>query len=79
VTVVKLFNAIQNSQTAASISAEEAKAARGTGKPTLPAPAVDNMTRKKKSNAGGGRTNEGKIEKDEFFDMIKSGGIVSKL
>ena len=61
-TVVKLFNAIQNSQTAASISAEEAKAARGTGKPTLPAPAVDNMTRKKdknKTNAGVTRMNEG--------------------
>lgn len=53
---------IQNSQTAASISAEDAKTARGTGKPTLPAPPIDNTTRKKdknKNNTGVARMNQG--------------------
>jgi hypothetical protein len=62
-TVVKLFNAIQSSQTAASISAEEAKATRGTGKPTLPAPVIDNKMKKKrdknKNDASVVRTTEG--------------------
>jgi len=79
--VVKLFNAIQSSQTAASISAEEAKATRGTGKPTLPAPVIDNKMKKKrdknKNDASVVRTTEGKMEKNDFFDMIRSGGIVS--
>lgn len=38
--VVKLFNAIQQTQSAAAVVQEEAKASRGSGKPTLPAPAV---------------------------------------
>jgi len=61
-TVVKLFNAIQDSQIAASTSAQEVKAARGTGKPTLPAPKVDDTTKKKhkhKNNASVARPNEG--------------------
>jgi Rrp15p len=100
-TVVKLFNAIQSSQTAASISAEDAKAARGTGKPTLSAPTTDSMTRKKDKNkdaTGVARSSEGlcyffsflsislipwrwtgKIGRNDFFDMIRSGAVVSNL
>ena len=44
--VVKLFNAIQQSQAASTAAAEELKTHRGTGKPTLPAPAI--LDRKKK-------------------------------
>lgn len=40
-TVVKLFNAIQQSQTAATVAVQEAKASRGSGKPSLPAPSLD--------------------------------------
>jgi hypothetical protein len=62
---VKLFNAIQSSQTAASISAEEAKAARGTGKPTLPAPAIDSKMKKNKNknknDTSVARTTEGSL------------------
>jgi hypothetical protein len=39
--VVKLFNTIQQSQTAAGLAAEQSKGLRGTGKPTLPAPLLD--------------------------------------
>jgi hypothetical protein len=45
--VVKLFNAIQQSQAAAAIADEEAKASRGTGKPALPAPTVDRIPKRK--------------------------------
>ena len=38
--VVKLFNAIQQSQTASAAAAQELKSRRGTGKPTLPAPPI---------------------------------------
>jgi hypothetical protein len=38
ITVVKLFNAIQQSQSAASLAVEETKTSRGSGKPSLPAP-----------------------------------------
>lgn len=41
ITVVKLFNAIQQSQAAASVAVEETKASRGSGKPLLPAPSID--------------------------------------
>ncbi|KAG5722126.1 hypothetical protein E4T56_gene3765, partial [Termitomyces sp. T112] len=42
--VVKLFNVIQQSQAAATAATEESKATRGTGKPTLPAPVINNKT-----------------------------------
>jgi hypothetical protein len=95
--VVKLFNVIQQSQASASAAAEDTKAARGSGKPTLPAPVIaDAKTKKgKKKDNVLGRAKEGKcaarvifvlliilaaaVEKDEFFDMIRSGGIVSKV
>lgn len=39
--VVKLFNAIQQSQASAAVAVEETKASRGSGKPTLPAPSFE--------------------------------------
>ncbi|KAJ6575025.1 Rrp15p-domain-containing protein [Mycena capillaripes] len=79
--VVKLFNVIQQSQASATVAAEETKAARGSGKPTLPAPVMsDAKTKKgKKKDNVLGRAKEAAVEKDEFFDMIRSGGIVSKV
>ncbi|GLB36058.1 putative rrp15p [Lyophyllum shimeji] len=79
--VVKLFNAIQQSQASASAAAEEKKAARGSGKPTLPAPVISSKKPGKKAKAKDnivGRGQESAVDKDDFFDMIRSGGIVSK-
>ncbi|KAG2159768.1 uncharacterized protein EDB93DRAFT_1237060 [Suillus bovinus] len=81
--VVKLFNTIQQSQAAAGVAAEQLKGLRGTGKPTLPAPLLDKKLKEKqkfkhKDNIIG-RGNPATIGKDDFFDMIRSGGIVSKV
>ncbi len=46
--VVKLFNAIQQSQAASAVAAEDLKSLRGTGKATLPAPAVHDRKKKGK-------------------------------
>ncbi|KAF5375045.1 hypothetical protein D9758_000364 [Tetrapyrgos nigripes] len=74
--VVKLFNMVQQSQANAAAVAEERKAGRGSGKPTLAAPKiVERKTGKQKDNIIG-RAKDGKLEavnKDEFFDMIRSG------
>ncbi|KAJ7900258.1 hypothetical protein B0H14DRAFT_2672978 [Mycena olivaceomarginata] len=71
----------KQSQASASAAAEDTKAARGSGKPTLPAPVIaDAKTKKgKKKDNVLGRAKEAAVEKDEFFDMIRSGGIVSKV
>jgi Rrp15p len=45
--VVKLFNAIQQSQNTVAEAAEEAKASKGSGKPRLPAPTFDDKGKKK--------------------------------
>jgi len=81
--VVKLFNAIQQSQASVSAEAEDAKAARGSGKPTLPAPTIEptpkgKVKAKHKDNIIG-REKTASANKNEFFDMIRSGGIVSKV
>ncbi|KAG1749910.1 Rrp15p-domain-containing protein [Suillus paluster] len=81
--VVKLFNTIQQSQAAANVAVEQSKGLRGTGKPTLPAPLLDKKPKgkaksKHKDNIIG-RGNPATIGKDDFFDMIRSGGIVSKV
>lgn len=47
-TVVKLFNAIQQTQAASATAAEELKSHRGTGKPTLPAPSFHDKKKKGK-------------------------------
>ncbi|KZV77518.1 hypothetical protein PENSPDRAFT_562020, partial [Peniophora sp. CONT] len=80
--VVKLFNAIQQAQMGAKEKEEEVKALRGTGKPTLPAPSLE---KKVKGKAKGknkdnelGRAKDDPLGKDDFLDMIRSGGIVSR-
>jgi hypothetical protein len=45
--VVKLFNAIQQSQASAAVAEKELKSTRGSGKPTLPAPSFDKKTKNK--------------------------------
>ncbi|THH09470.1 hypothetical protein EW145_g1988 [Phellinidium pouzarii] len=47
--VVKLFNAIQQTQVVTAAVQEEAKAERGSGKPTLPAPVLDSKSKQKKN------------------------------
>ncbi|TFY83994.1 hypothetical protein EWM64_g6 [Hericium alpestre] len=79
--VVQLFNAIQQSQAQASQAAEEVKAQRGSGKPTLPAPTFDKKKGKQKAKEKDnplGRGKESALDKDNFLNMIRSGGVVSK-
>ncbi|KAJ7293496.1 Rrp15p-domain-containing protein [Mycena rebaudengoi] len=78
--VVKLFNVIQQSQASNAEVAEQAKAARGNGKPSLPAPVIESKSKGKGKNKDNaiGRAKEAAVEKEDFFDMIRSGGIVSK-
>ncbi|KAF9040524.1 Rrp15p-domain-containing protein [Panaeolus papilionaceus] len=77
--VVKLFNVIQQAQTSANAATEELKANRGSGKPTLPAPVIEEKGKKgKKKDNIIGRGKEAAVEKDDFFNMIRSGGVVSK-
>ncbi|KAJ7630856.1 Rrp15p-domain-containing protein [Roridomyces roridus] len=77
--VVKLFNVIQQTQASATATAEETKASRGSGKPTLPAPAItEPKTKKGKKDNVLGRAKEAAVEKEDFFDMIRAGGIVKK-
>jgi hypothetical protein len=47
--VVKLFNAIQQSQATVVAAAEVAKAEKGSGKPRLPAPIIETKGKKKGS------------------------------
>ncbi|KAF5312680.1 hypothetical protein D9619_003456 [Psilocybe cf. subviscida] len=79
--VVRLFNVIQQSQASAATATEEAKANRGTGKPSLPAPVIEPTKGKNKGKSKDniiGRGKESTVDKDDFFNMIKSGGVVSK-
>ncbi|KAF9462144.1 Rrp15p-domain-containing protein [Collybia nuda] len=78
--VVKLFNTIQQSQAVALASANDAKATRGSGKPTLRAPVMDDKIKGKYMNKDSFPTkgSEGAAN-DTFFDMIRSGGIVSRV
>lgn len=48
--VVKLFNAVQQTHTAAAAAEEEAKAGRGSGKPTLAAPSFEKRGKLKGKN-----------------------------
>ncbi|EIM92596.1 uncharacterized protein STEHIDRAFT_164848 [Stereum hirsutum FP-91666 SS1] len=79
--VVKLFNAIQQSQASAAVAVEETKASRGSGKPTLPAPSFEKNIKgsKKAKNKDNplGRGKETTLGQDDFLDMIRS-GVVSK-
>ncbi|KAJ8482911.1 hypothetical protein ONZ51_g5058 [Trametes cubensis] len=77
--VVKLFNAIQQSQAAQAAAAEELKAQRGTGKPTLPAPTFNDKKKKGKHKDNAvAKAQETNLGQDDFLDIIRSGGIVSK-
>ncbi|KAI9512818.1 CTLH/CRA C-terminal to lish motif domain-containing protein [Russula earlei] len=78
--VVKLFNAIQQSQVSAVVAEKEIKEARGSGKPTLPAPLFDKRSHTRKGKNKDNPLGRGKesVDKDNFMDMIRSGGIVSK-
>ncbi|KAJ3750520.1 Rrp15p-domain-containing protein, partial [Lentinula detonsa] len=79
--VVKLFNVVQNVQTQQAVEGEEKKAARGSGKPSLPAPVIVD---KSKSNKGKnkdniiGRGKDSALDKEDFFDILRSGAVVSK-
>ncbi|CAA7258655.1 unnamed protein product [Cyclocybe aegerita] len=78
--VVRLFNVIQQSQAQVATTAEEAKANRGAGKPSLPAPVVESKGKSKGKSKDNiiGRGKESTVDKDDFFNMIRSGGVVSK-
>ncbi|KAI0734626.1 Rrp15p-domain-containing protein [Fomitopsis betulina] len=78
--VVKLFNVIQQTQSASAVAAEEVKGQRGTGKPTLPAPVSDKKNTKKGKQKDNiiGRGKEATLGQDDFLDIIRSGGIASK-
>ncbi|KAF9270164.1 hypothetical protein L218DRAFT_16645 [Marasmius fiardii PR-910] len=65
--VVKLFNYVQESQNQTSAAADARKAMRGSGKPTSEASG-------KGKDSILGRT----VGKEDFFDMIRTGTIVSK-
>ncbi|KAH9064133.1 Rrp15p-domain-containing protein [Lactarius vividus] len=69
--VVKLFNAIQQSQASAAVAEKELKNTRGSGKPTLPAPSFDKKLKSKNKDTLS-------LDKDNFMEMIRSGGVVSK-
>ncbi|THH33524.1 hypothetical protein EUX98_g667 [Antrodiella citrinella] len=82
--VVKLFNVIQQSQAAASSTAEGLKAERGTGKPTLPAPLLERKKAKKSKQKDnilgqGGKEASTMLGQSDFLESIRSGGIVSKI
>ncbi|KAL1709010.1 Rrp15p-domain-containing protein [Schizophyllum commune] len=80
--VVKLFNAIQQAQAQSEAVTEQKKAQRGTGKQTLAAPAepipAKGKTKAKNKDNIIGRGKDAAVEKDKFFDLIRSGGTVSK-
>ncbi|KAH9982559.1 Rrp15p-domain-containing protein [Lactifluus volemus] len=78
--VVKLFNAIQQSQASVAAAEKELKDARGSGKPTLPAPSLEKKSKSRKGKNKDNPLGRGKdsLDKDKFMDMIRSGGIVSK-
>lgn len=74
--VVKLFNAIAESQSAIVTAAEETKKSRGSGKPLLPAPSFEKGSSKKKGKQKDnllGRGKEVALDKEDFMDVIRSG------
>ncbi|KAH9944152.1 CTLH/CRA C-terminal to lish motif domain-containing protein [Epithele typhae] len=74
--VVKLFNAIQQSQAASAAAAADSKSHRGTGRPSLPAPAVHDKKKKGKQKDNViGRGKDTTLAQDDFLELIRSGGI----
>lgn len=88
--MVKLFNAIQQSQAGAAVAEKELKSTRGSGKPTLPAPSsFDKKSKTKNKDSLRKRVCDAPLrhltdrwtlalDKDNFMEMIRSGGVVSK-
>lgn len=62
--MVKLFNAIQQSQASVANAAEDARAAKGSGKPRLPAPQFEEKGSKRGKNKDNiiGRGKESEFE-----------------
>lgn len=73
--VVKLFNAIQQSHTNAASAIEEAKGERGSGKPKLPAPTFEKKSKAKGKNKDNiiGREKE----RTSFYFLFLSYGLRS--
>ncbi|KAH9947150.1 Rrp15p-domain-containing protein [Amylocystis lapponica] len=76
--VVKLFNAIQQSQAASSAAADELKTQRGSGKPTLPAPTSESKSKSGKKSGRKANVPDASLTQDDFLDIIRGGGLVSK-
>ncbi|KAH9846835.1 Rrp15p-domain-containing protein [Lenzites betulinus] len=77
--VVKLFNVIQQSQAASAAAAEELKTHKGTGRATLPAPTFQDKKKKgKQKDLGIAKGADTTLGQDDFLDIIRSGGVVSK-
>lgn len=84
--MVKLFNVIQQSQTEVANAQNELKPQRGTGKPT---PNYDGKSKADRLPGTSGfvlflsfHTHHiftVPMDQGSFFDMIKSGGVVSKV
>ncbi|KAG8858753.1 hypothetical protein FRB96_004890 [Tulasnella sp. 330] len=74
--VVKLFNLIQQAQTSTAQAEEDLKKQRGTGKPSLPAPKAEDFF--KEGNTKTRKHKEVDLAKDDFLNMIRSGGVVAK-
>lgn len=73
--VVQLFNVIQKAQ-ATKASEETGKLAlRGSGKPTLEAPKMHSKNKKTSQIA----RKEDTVDKDDFMNAIRSGGVVSRV
>lgn len=72
--MVKLFNAIQQSQASAAAAVEEGKASRGSGKPTLPAPSFDKNSKSSKKGKNKdnplGRGKEGMLFSCPVFTCV---------
>ena len=70
--VVKLFNVIQQAQSAAAAEKEEAKSHRGSGKPFLDAPSLDSKSKgkKQKSKPTGSSTNGELGNILVFYDLL---------
>lgn len=76
--VVKLFNAIQQSQSSAAAAAKDTSS-KGSGKAKLPAPSAESAQQKSKGKDNLlGRGKQTNVNKDDFFDLLRSGGVVSK-
>ncbi|KAJ3549649.1 hypothetical protein NM688_g5157 [Phlebia brevispora] len=67
--VVKLFNVIQQSQSATTAAEEQIKAQRGTGKPTLPAPSLAKDKKNSKQKGGITRASaDARVGQDDFLN-----------